>query len=78
MCVQVLVLFAVRPVGRQFRRVLQVDRESITTDAGVERLIFEVEREAEPVPIVRNRSIEVVDEKLRGNPDNLRSTVNGR
>ena len=41
-----LVLFAVRPVGRQFRRVLQVDRESITTDAGVERLILEVEREA--------------------------------
>ena len=71
-----LVLFPVRSLGRQFRRLLQVYRESITLDAGVERLIHKIELETEPVTIVRNRSIKVVDEKLRGNPGNLRRTTN--
>jgi hypothetical protein len=75
--VQMLVLFPVRSVSGQFRRVLEVYRESVTSDARIERLILEIELEAEPVTItiVRNRLIKIVDEKLRGDPRNLRSTV---
>jgi hypothetical protein len=71
-----LVLFAVRSVSGQFRRMLEVYRESVTSDAGIERLVFEIELEAEPVTIVRNRSIKIVHEKLRGDPGNLPSTTN--
>lgn len=71
-----LVLFAVRPLGGQFHRKLEVYRESVTADASIERLILETELEAEPVTIVRNRSIEIVDEKLRCDSSNLRSTTN--
>src|SRR5258708_2989600 len=74
--VQMLVLFPVRPVGSQFRRMLEVDRASVTPDARIERLILKIELEAELVTIVRNGSIKIVDEKLRGDPRNLRSTTN--
>ena len=76
--VQMLVLFPVRPVGGQSRRMLEVYRESVTPDARIERLILEIELEAEPVTIVRNRSIKIVNKKLRGDPGNLRSTANCR
>jgi hypothetical protein len=71
-----LVLFPVRSVSGQFRRMLEVYRESVTADGRIERLIREIELEAKPVTVVRNRSIKVVDEKLRGDPSNLRATAN--
>src|SRR5205085_12255290 len=74
--VQMLVLFAVRPVRGQFRRMLEVDRESVPSDGRIERLILEIKLKAEPVTIVSNRSIQIVDQKLRSDPGNLRSTTN--
>src|SRR2546421_207317 len=73
-----LVLFAVCPLAVQFRPMLEVDRESITPDGRIERLILEIELETEPVAIVRNRSIKIVDKKLRGDPGNLRGSTNCR
>jgi predicted nucleic acid-binding protein len=73
--VQMLVLFPVRSVGDEFLCLFKVYRESVTCDARIERLVLEIELEAEAVTIVRNRSVEIVDEKLRGDPGNLRSTA---
>jgi hypothetical protein len=68
------VLFPERPVRRQGLRMLEVYRESVTTDRGIERLVGEIELEPEPVAIVRRRTIEIVDEELRGDPGDPRST----
>jgi hypothetical protein len=73
--IQMLVLFPVLSVGHQFRRMLEVYREPITHNTRIERLILEIELEAEPVTIVRNRSVKIVDQKLGGYPGNLRSAM---
>src|SRR5262249_2092141 len=44
--------------------------------AGVERFVDEIDLEAEPVTVERNRSIEVVDEELRGDPGDHCSAAN--
>ena len=73
--VQMLVLFPVRPVVGEIRAVLEVYRESVTADAGIKRLIRKIDFEAKPVTILRNRSIEILDKKLRSDPRNLGSTT---
>jgi hypothetical protein len=55
--------------------MLEVYREPITHNTRIERLILEIELEAEPVTIVRNRSVKIVDQKLGGYPGNLRSAM---
>src|SRR5262249_18250588 len=75
--VQMFVLFPVFSVRRQFRRLLEMYRESVTADARIERLILKIELEAKLVTVVHNRSINIIDEKLRGYPSKVRSTVNG-
>src|SRR5262245_27705911 len=45
--IQVLILFPVRSFGSQFRRVLEVYRESVAADARVERLVREVENRSQ-------------------------------
>src|SRR5262249_28407275 len=74
--VQVLVLFAMCPLGGQFGRELEVYREAVAAHAGVERFVDEIDLEAEPVTVERNRSIEVVDEELRGDPGDHCSAAN--
>jgi hypothetical protein len=58
-----LVLFPVLSVGHHFRGMLEVYREPITRNTRTERLILEIELEAEPVAIVRNRSVKVINQK---------------
>ena len=42
--------------------MLEVYREPITRNTRIERLILEIELEAEPVAIVRNRSVKVINQ----------------
>ncbi|HUI84683.1 MAG TPA: hypothetical protein VL240_10690 [Candidatus Binatia bacterium] len=73
--IQVFVLLAVFSVGRQFRSTLEMDREAIPRDRRIERLIVEIQLEAEPVTVVRNGTVKIVDEKLRSYPGEARSRL---
>src|SRR5262249_586533 len=64
--VQMFVLFPVFSVRGQFRRMLEMYRESVAPDARIERLILKIELEAKLVTVLRNRSVKIIDEKLRG------------
>src|SRR5579859_5650427 len=75
-CIQMFVLFAMFSVRGELRRMLEMDGESVTRDARVERLILEIELEAKLVTVVRNCPVKIIDEKLRRYPSNARSTVN--
>ncbi len=70
-----LVLLPMLSVGDNFRRKFQVYGAPVTGHTRVERLVIEIEPETESVPIVRNRSVEVVDQKLRGDPGHLHSAI---
>src|SRR5215472_5765961 len=59
--VQMFVLLAMFTRGGQLRRALEMDRESVATDARVEILVLEVELEAKLVTVVGNGSIKIVD-----------------
>src|SRR5579859_3051881 len=74
--VQVFILFPVFSLRGQFRRMLEMDCESVTGDARVERLILEIELEAKLVTVVRNCPVKIIDEKLRRYPSKARSIVN--
>src|SRR5262249_47868842 len=74
--VQMLVVFPEFSVRRQLRRTLEMDRESVTADARIEFLILKIEHEAKLVTVVSNRPIKIIDEKLRGYPSKVRSTLN--
>src|SRR5262249_6118445 len=74
--VQMLVLFAVFPIGARFRSTLEMDRESVPADARIEPLIYKVAREAKLVTVVANRAIKIIDQKLRGYPSKARSLMN--
>src|SRR5262245_11689860 len=63
------VLLAMRPVGFDLRSGLEMNRVSISTDAGVERFVAEVEFEAEAPAIVLDRALEVVHQELRRDAD---------
>src|ERR1043165_7450531 len=67
-----LVLLPVRSLSRELRCMLQVNRESVTTDRRIEVLILKIEAEAQLVAIECDRPIKIVDEKLRGDARNLR------
>jgi hypothetical protein len=71
-----LVLFPVFSVPGQFRRMLEMYRESVARDARVERLIIKIEREAKLVTVIRTGSVKIIDKKLRSYPSKVRSTVN--
>jgi hypothetical protein len=43
-----------------------MDREPVTRDRRVKRLILKIELEAQLVAIVCNGSVKIIDEKLRG------------
>ena len=70
--IQMFVLFPEFSVRGQFRRTLEMYPESVTRDSGVERLILKTKLEAKPVAVVCNCSVEIIDEKLRGYPGNVR------
>src|SRR5215472_17899516 len=72
------ILLPVFSVSTQFRRMLEMDRESVARDGRVERLIREIELEAQLVTVVPNRPVKIVDEKLRGYPGQVRSAVSCR
>src|SRR5271157_2263254 len=74
--VQMFVLFPVFSVRGQFRRTLEMHRESVTRNARVERLIIKIELEAKLVTVIRNCSVKIIDKKLRGYPSKVRSTLN--
>jgi hypothetical protein len=69
------VLFPVFSLRGQFRRMLEMYGKSVTRDAGVERLILEIELKAKLVTIVRNCPVKIIDEKLRRDPSKARSMV---
>ena len=69
------VLFAERALSAEFRRLLEVDLEAVAADGGIERVVDEVDFEAELVAIVGRSPIEIVDEKLRRDRGDL---TNGR
>src|SRR5262245_52766546 len=73
--VQMLVVLPVHPVGDELLCLFKVDGISIADDARIRRFVLEIEVEAEFVAIVRYRSVEIVDEKLRNNAANLRRTA---
>ena len=73
--IQMFVLFPVFPVGGQFRRTLEMYPESVARDRGVERLILKIKLEAKLVAVVCNCPAEIIDEKLRGYPCNVRRTA---
>src|SRR5258705_512310 len=70
------VQFAVLSVRGEFWRMLQVNREAVTRYARVEGLILKIQLKAEIVAVVGNRPSQVIDEELRGDAGNARSTVN--
>src|SRR5439155_26740063 len=63
--VEMLMPLPMCPVGERFRRALQMNREAVTTDAGIERLVAKVQLESKLSAVIRNRGIEIVDQKLR-------------
>lgn len=60
------VVFSVLSFRGQFRSMLQMYRQSVPRDSRVERLILEIEVEAEFVKVVCNCPVKIIDEKLRG------------
>src|SRR5215469_6977895 len=70
------VLFAVFSVGSRFRRTFEMDRESVTADARIERLVLKIEREAKLVTVVLNGAIKIIDQKLRCYPGDVGSLMN--
>jgi len=52
-------------IGERFRRALEMNREAVTTDAGIEGLVAKVQLESKPSAVLRSRRIEIVDQKLR-------------
>src|SRR5262245_31134704 len=63
--VEVFMPLPVFAIGERFRRALEMNRTAVTTDAGIEVLVAEVQLESKPFTVIRNRSIEVIDQKLR-------------
>ena len=74
--VQVFVLFPVFSVRRQFRRTLEMDRQSVTGDSSVEGLILKIELETKLVTVVANSTVKIIDEKLWSYPSKVRRPVN--
>ena len=62
------VLFPVFSRRGQFRRMLEVYCESIARDARVERLIIQIELEAELVTVIRNGPLKIIDKNCGAMP----------
>jgi hypothetical protein len=58
--VEMFMLLAMRSVGDRLRRALEMYRESIATDARVERLVAEVQVKSELAAVIRNRCLKIV------------------
>jgi hypothetical protein len=63
-------------IGLRFRRALEMNREAVTTDTGIEGLVAKVQLEPKPSEVIRNRRIEIVDQELRCDSRELRNTRN--
>jgi sulfur carrier protein ThiS len=70
--VEMFIPFPMCPIGKRFRRTLEMNREAVTTDAGIEGLVAKVQLESKPCAVIRNRRIEIVNQKLRCNSRELR------
>ena len=75
--IQMLVLPAMYSVSGQLRRFFEVYRQAVSTHAGVEGVVIEIEHEAELVAVVGNRGLEIVDEELRRNARESSGAANG-
>jgi len=51
--------------------MLEVDRESVTPDGRIEGFIDEVELETKLFAVISDRSLQIIDEKLRSDPGNV-------
>jgi hypothetical protein len=73
--IQMFVPFAMFSFRGQFRRTLQMNRESVPHDRRIERLIPKAELEAQLFAVVRDGCVKIVDEKLRDYSRQLRSAL---
>src|SRR5262245_22826239 len=63
--VEMLMPLPMRSIGERFRRALEMNRETVTTDAGIEGFVAIVQCESKPSAVILNRRIEIVDQELR-------------
>src|SRR5437016_4240567 len=76
-CVEMFMPLPMCPIGESFRRALEMNREDVATDAGIERLVAKVQLESKPFSVIRNRRIEVVHQELRRDSGELCGTRYG-
>src|SRR5881397_3978215 len=72
--VEMFMLLAIRPVGDRLRRAFEMNSKTVTTDAGIERLVAEVQVESKLVAVIRDCSVEIVHQKLRRDSKDLCGT----
>jgi hypothetical protein len=75
--VEMFMLLAMRPVGDRLRRAFEMNRETVATNAGVERLVAEVQVESELPAVIRDCRVKIVHQKLRCDPGEFCSTGHG-
>ena len=63
--VEMFMLLAMRPVSDRLRRAFEMNSKTVTTDAGIERLVAEVQVESELLLVIRDCSLKIVYQKLR-------------
>jgi len=62
--VQVLILLTMRSVAERLGGTLEMNGEAIAAHASVERVVAEVDAEAELIAVIRNRCIEIIHQQL--------------
>src|SRR6185295_1383738 len=75
--VEMFMLLAMRPVGDRLRRAFEMNSKPVTTDAGIERLVAEVQVESELLLVIRDCSVKIIHQKLRCDLGKLCGTGNG-
>src|SRR5688572_6186610 len=63
--VEMFMLLAMRPVSDRLRRAFQMNSKTVTTDAGIERLVAEVQFESELLLVIGDGCVKIVHQKLR-------------
>src|ERR1700704_6057168 len=72
--IQMSMLLAVCSVADRFGSTFEMNRKAVAAHAGIERLVTEVQVESKLVAVVRNCSVEIVNQKLRRDSKDLRGT----
>src|SRR5688572_27252527 len=75
--VEMFMLLAMRPVRDRLRRAFKMNSKTVTTDAGIKRLVAEVQVESELLLVISYGSGKIVHQKLRCDPGKLCDTGKG-